>query len=336
MNSAFYRSVLYPAAALFDAIVDNRHRPVRKGVRPWEEPIGQTREIAIMNVNGQMQRRVTLASATDLRRVLADQQTLRVDVGPWLLSKDKIPIDKELVFDIDATDFDAIRTCCEGKAVCDVCWSFVQSAAEQLQAFISARFGCTVRTMWVVSGGRGVHCWVKPVRPMRMDNAARAAIVADACSFFKHPDPVTMKKMEARFAAIAKQGGVLNTPKSIKACCKDDSMRQSATRMWDDHKDPARVAHLLATGTPTVVRERVCHVMAARIDANVSKDLNHLIRCPLTIHNGSGRLCLPFKFEDLEDTLPSRQPRSADAYMNDARAQRLLEQAAQVLAKFGC
>ena len=61
------------------------------------------------------------------------------------------PMSKELVFDIDLTDYDEIRTCCNKANICHKCWSFVTIAIKVVDVALRQDFGFEP-VMWVYSG----------------------------------------------------------------------------------------------------------------------------------------------------------------------------------------
>ena len=85
------------------------------------------------------------------------------------------PLSKELVFDIDLTDYDEIRTCCDKANICHRCWSFVTMSIKVVDAALRQDFGFK-HVLWVYSGRRGAHAWICDKRARTMDDRKRKAI----------------------------------------------------------------------------------------------------------------------------------------------------------------
>jgi DNA primase small subunit len=85
---------------------------------------------------------------------------------------------KELVFDVDLTDYDGVRLCgCSGANICIKCWQMMNMAIKVMDAGLREDFGFK-HLAWIYSGRRGVHCWVADPQAFELDDAARAAVVA--------------------------------------------------------------------------------------------------------------------------------------------------------------
>jgi DNA primase small subunit len=77
------------------------------------------------------------------------------------------PVQRELVFDIDMTDYDSIRTCCSGADICKRCWGFIGAAVRVLDSAIRQQFGYKhlLNFLTVIQGGKEMHKKVN-VRPV--------------------------------------------------------------------------------------------------------------------------------------------------------------------------
>lgn len=126
----------------------------------------------------------SFTSEAELRKAITRRQPRKIDLGAVFSHppKDKTAANnftttqRELVFDIDLTDYDDIRYCgCQGAKICNKCWKFMNMAVKVLDKGLREDFGFQW-IVWVYSGRRGVHAWICDESARNLSNEARSAV----------------------------------------------------------------------------------------------------------------------------------------------------------------
>ncbi|KAG5417872.1 PRI1 [Candida metapsilosis] len=144
------------------------------------------REFAYEYRSGAYKRYNSYSNVDEFKKAVISANPMRFEVGAvykvapkerYNLPKQALkPVSKELVFDIDLTDYDEIRTCCQGTDICCKCWKFIQVGSTIIEDCLRQDFGFQ-QMVWVFSGRRGAHCWISDKRARELDENSRRSIV---------------------------------------------------------------------------------------------------------------------------------------------------------------
>ncbi|KAI6803525.1 prim-pol domain-containing protein [Hortaea werneckii] len=315
------------------------------------QPDFQNREFAFVLPGGAYIRYQSFASADLFRKQCVQMTPERFEIGPQynvnprdrktLRSAGMLkPVMKELVFDIDMTDYDSIRTCCSKANICHKCWNFIIMAIRVVDVALREDFGFQ-HIMWVYSGRRGAHAWVSDKRAREMDDGRRRAIAnylvlitgSEQGKRFTTRRPLhphidrSLKLLNPYFQdSLLREQDPWHTSeraerllnalpdKGLKEALqkKWESMpTRSSTQKWSDI-DTAAEAGSLSDLTPKQLVDAKQDIRLEytypRLDSEVSKKLNHLLKSPFVVHPGTGRVCVPIDIRDLEEFDPLEVP----------------------------
>ncbi|KAI1125235.1 DNA primase small subunit [Nemania abortiva] len=251
------------------------------------------------------------------------------------------PIAKELCFDIDLTDYDDIRTCCDKANICIKCWQFMTMAIKVIDTALRDDFGFK-HIMWVYSGRRGAHAWVCDKKARVMDDQKRRAIAGylevvrgGAQSGKKvnlwrplHPHLSRSLKllgphfqddvldMQDPWAESGRAEHLLSLlpDRTLNESLRkkwDSSPGRPSTSKWADIDTLAKSGASKGLNTQALLEAKqdiVLEYTYPRLDIEVSKKLNHLLKSPFVVHPGTGRVCVPIDTNKLDEFDPMAVP----------------------------
>ncbi|KJX96780.1 dna primase small subunit like protein [Zymoseptoria brevis] len=314
------------------------------------QPDFQNREFSFWLPGSTVIRYLSFPSADLLRKQCVQMTPERFEIGPQysINPKDRKtlkkasafkPIMKELVFDIDMTDYDSIRTCCSGAKICTKCWQFIVMAIKVVDKALREDFGFQ-HIMWVYSGRRGAHAWISDKRAREMDDTKRRAVAnymealrgnengrRNAFRRPLHPhierslkiltpyfqtdvlaeqDPWRSNEQAEKLLALIPDKSLTDALRK-----KWESADRSSTQKWADIDAVAEAGNLSTLSTRQLVETKQdirLEYTYPRLDAEVSKKLNHLLKSPFVVHPGTGRVCVPIDIRSVEDFDPFTVP----------------------------
>eukprot|EP01128_Nolandella_sp_AFSM9_P013026 TRINITY_DN9904_c0_g1_i1.p1 TRINITY_DN9904_c0_g1~~TRINITY_DN9904_c0_g1_i1.p1 ORF type:complete len:441 (+),score=70.31 TRINITY_DN9904_c0_g1_i1:91-1323(+) len=248
------------------------------------------------------------------------------------------PEEKELVFDIDATDYEDVIVLPEKTDyITSTTWPLMAVTVETLYDVLHNDFGFE-HILFVFSGRRGVHAWVCDRRARQLGNQARAAIAEYLQVVMEtagkkvnlkpnlHP---TLKRVYQNIClpvfvkTLVCEQNLFTNPDHIEkilSFAPNDTIREEARRRWalEDSSSEQRWNEFSASCKQFMAKARfakshplhdlVFTYTYPRLDINVSKQLNHLLKSPFVIHPKTGRVCTPFAASEAYTFRPEDVP----------------------------
>lgn len=285
------------------------------------------------------------------------------------------PVEKELVFDIDMTDYeDVLGDLAGGSAteMCDRNWRYMSTAVKVIDIALREDFGFSC-ILWVYSGRRGIHCWVADHRARIMTNEQRSAVAEYLHIRFEgrehagrrqtvttiplHPALARAKRVacdETFHQFVLGDQGLLNTDERIVSMTDLIPNRNIATDIrekllrlgpgrgvekWEKLKIEITKAAKIDMGVRATADYIVLRYTYPRLDINVSKEINHLLKAPFCVHPSTGRVCVPFRAADADVFEPAKQAPQLAQLLNElengkGRAMQCLDEGKKVLEEF--
>jgi len=296
-----------------------------------DEKTFQRREFSFTLKDDIYQRWRSFGDEKEFRRDLISNKPEKIDIGAVYTGNVKHrlqagfrEVQRELVFDIDISDYDDVRRCCQGAKVCSRCWPLMEIAVKVLKRTLNNDFGWK-KLLFVFSGRRGIHCWVSDYDARHLGKDARVA-VANYCQITMNRNAQLSRSnplhpLESSSIDIIDEywenlledqdffgdsSGVDRLMEEIKT---DETTKSNIRLDIEKSNKPAEQWQLLLTHKKELLKQKgadrnfieriklsYCY---PRIDIKVTEGFNHLLKAPFSVHPKTGKICVPFAFEDV-------------------------------------
>ena len=228
-------------------------------------------------------------------------------------------IERELVLDIDLNDYNDVRKriCeCKESNVCTICWILITAGVQVLDHLIRDDFGYN-DLLWVFSGRRGVHCWIRDPGARVLSDEARSAFASYLSIRSKDGDTVDvsvplapsletafkiLEPLFVKYFVIKRDlfASAENVTDLLSIGNTRLSMKELGTKSedrWNKFVNQVKTASCKSDKTSWLMKyvyQIVFQFMYPRLDVNVSTHMNHMLKAPFCVHPKTERICVPF------------------------------------------
>ncbi|CAK9302510.1 unnamed protein product [Gordionus sp. m RMFG-2023] len=308
------------------------------------------REFSFTVENDVYIRYLSYMNQSELEKQISQKIPYKIDIGAVYNFRPKdrftvanfIPLSKELVFDIDISDYNEVRTCCKESDMCEKCWPLMVIAIKILDIGLREDFGFE-HILWIYSGRRGIHCWVCDVLARKLDKNVRSAIAEyftiviggeNMLRKVELEDPIhpsisrsfnIIKNYFEKLMLIDQD--ILGTPtacdkilkvdfsskhlrKLVKRELESQTKSMSSIDKWNImskivSRETSKGKYQKSSKCRQEIMLQYCY---PRLDVNVTTGLNHLLKSPFSVHPKTGRVCVPIDIENIDEFKPLKVP----------------------------
>ncbi|HUT81038.1 MAG TPA: DNA primase catalytic subunit PriS [Candidatus Bathyarchaeia archaeon] len=229
---------------------------------------------------------------------------------------------REFCFDLDLNDYDLVRSCgCQGKEqYCPICWSLVQDSAYFLDKTLREDFGYK-DIVWVFSGRRGFHGWVRDKDAGILTQEQRNSII----------NYLTLIKDEKRTQAVEKdlkrvlplRNRILEIiAKSFFQHASEKELRAEPFRFTGDQirkliinlesgSQPFEKVYdfiLTKKQNRDTIFTHIIKYRYPRIDRKVSIDIRRILKIPGSVQDTNGKICCMVDIKKVHSFFPDDAP----------------------------
>uniref|UniRef100_A0A8D2JNG7 DNA primase AEP n=1 Tax=Sciurus vulgaris TaxID=55149 RepID=A0A8D2JNG7_SCIVU len=195
--------------------------------------------------------------------------------------------------------------------ICSKCWTLMTMAIHIIDRALKEDFGFKHR-LWVYSGRRGVHCWICDESVRKLSSAGgqdvKKKVHLNEKNDFVRKSINIIKKYFEEYALVDQD--ILENKESwdkILALVPEAIHEDLQKNFQKCHTSTSQNIKNDKCG-PWLKWEIMLQYCFPRLDINVSKGINHLLKSPFSVHPKTGRISVPIDLQKVDQFDPFTVP----------------------------